>query len=71
MTLLFKLACVKHKQKVFDRVGHDLQPHWEKAETKPEVLKRNPLALIDQQAARAGCGTLPCTPEPELTAKHS
>ncbi|GAA6070261.1 uncharacterized [Tachysurus ichikawai] len=51
MTLLFGLACVKHKQKGFDQVGRDLHPHWVESGTNPELLKRNPTALIDQPAA--------------------
>lgn len=52
MTLLFGLAWVKQKHKGFDRVGHDLHPHWEKAGSKPGLLlKRNPTALIDQPTA--------------------
>lgn len=51
MTLLFGLACVKHKQKGFDRVGRDLHLYLEEAGTKPELLKRNPAVLIDQPAA--------------------
>lgn len=51
MTLLFGLACVKHKQKGLDRMGRDLHPHWKEAGTKPELLKRNPTVLIDHPAA--------------------